>query len=163
MSELKRVCSICETEKFITEFRKRKNSPTGYNPVCKVCYNKKELNRKKSKPPTDEQRAQHKYRQTQKYFTTSWKNHLNRKYGISLQEYEELLTLQNYSCKICGSKKANRDWKERQQRVDLFVDHCHKTNKVRGLLCNTCNAGIGMLKDDINILTAAINYLKENE
>lgn len=45
-------------------------------------------------------------------------------------------------------------------RVSWSIDHCHKTGKVRGLLCKTCNTGIGHLKDDPNILRSAINYLE---
>jgi hypothetical protein len=70
-----------------------------------------------------------------------------RKYGISNQEYIILSKEQKYLCKICKEKKK------------LFVDHCHKTGKVRGLLCHTCNAGIGLLRDNKTILLSAIDYL----
>jgi hypothetical protein len=46
--------------------------------------------------------------------------------------------------------------------VSLSVDHCHKTQRVRGLLCRRCNAAIGLLSDDISRVEAALNYLKEN-
>ena len=42
------------------------------------------------------------------------------------------------------------------------IDHCHKTNKVRGLLCNTCNKGLGLFKDNIAALSKAILYLEKN-
>jgi len=80
--------------------------------------------------------------------------HLLRKYKITLEQYNELFEKQNGRCAICKQKPTKR-------RLD--VDHNHKTGKVRGLLCLACNAGIGQLDDDINILQEAINYLKEGD
>lgn len=106
--------------------------------------------------------AQIKYRASEKYRQTALKNHLKRKYGISLEEYEEMLLLQDYKCKICGSVKANREWKTKHQRLDLFVDHCHATGKVRGLLCNKCNVGLAMFNEKEEYFVNAIAYLKDN-
>lgn len=108
-----------------------------------------------------------KYRASEKFRVTSLNNHLKRKYGITLKEYEEIFELQNGGCVICGSTVANREWKNgRVQRMKLFVDHCHKTGKVRGLLCNTCNVGIAQFKDSVELLIKAAMYLtnsrKEN-
>lgn len=105
--------------------------------------------------------AQQKYRVSEKYRQTSWKAHLKRAYNMSIEDYETLLETQNYGCKICGSVKANREWKTKPQRIDLFVDHCHKTGKIRGLLCNKCNVGLAMFNDNLNLFTMAISYLKE--
>lgn len=80
---------------------------------------------------------------------------LMSKYGISLKEYDEMLKQQNGKCKICGSEKVGGNHKY------LKVDHCHKTGKVRGLLCNDCNLGIGKLKDDPDILRNAAKYIEE--
>lgn len=65
-------------------------------------------------------------------------------------EYAALLKLQGGKCKICCAA------------APLHVDHCHTTGKIRGLLCNGCNSGIGFLKDDMDILARAINYLAEH-
>ncbi len=85
---------------------------------------------------------------------------IKRKYGLTKEEYNELLKKQKSVCAICG-KVDNRIMKGTV--VKLNVDHCHKTGKVRGLLCNRCNSGLGLLKDDINLLNKAILYLKQNE
>lgn len=82
-----------------------------------------------------------------------WK-HIEKKYGINQEEYEKLLAEQNYQCAICkssDSKTSITKW--------LFVDHCHKTGKVRGLLCNQCNAGIGAFSDNIETIKNSIDYL----
>jgi hypothetical protein len=56
------------------------------------------------------------------------------------------------ACEICGTGF--------EKQRDICVDHCHSTRAVRGVLCTTCNAGIGMLKDDIGLLEKAIVYLR---
>ena len=76
--------------------------------------------------------------------------HLKRKYGISVEQYDAMLLSQNGLCKICGEKPD----------TILCVDHCHKNKKVRGLLCNSCNLGIGHLRHSDELLNNAIAYLK---
>jgi len=61
---------------------------------------------------------------------------------------------ENYSCMICGITESELGRK-------LDVDHCHETGKVRGVLCNSCNSVLGHARDNVEILQAAINYLKE--
>lgn len=68
--------------------------------------------------------------------------------------YMKMLDLQNQCCLICNINVENTG------KLHLVIDHCHKTNKVRGLLCSKCNVGLGMFNDDIEILKSAINYLE---
>lgn len=68
-----------------------------------------------------------------------------------LPKYEELKTLQNNVCAICKKEELGKD---------LAVDHCHKTQKVRGLLCENCNRAIGLFKDDPVVCRAASDYLE---
>jgi hypothetical protein len=75
-----------------------------------------------------------------------------RSFGIDIHEYNKMLLAQNYSCKICLSHQS-------EFKKQLFVDHCHKTGKIRGLLCNHCNIGLGKFKDDVGIINNAIKYL----
>lgn len=81
--------------------------------------------------------------------------HYFKRYGISLEDYEEMLKKQNKKCKICGSEEYGR-----KSSNYFAVDHCHKTGKVRGLLCHQCNVGLGKFKDNEEILFKAIKYLK---
>jgi len=101
-----------------------------------------------------------KYRTSPKYRKTYINSHLKRKYGITFDDYQKLYDAQGGKCKICDGTVSNRKWKDgRTQWMKLFVDHDHKTGKVRGLLCNTCNFGIAALKDNVEILQSAIRYL----
>lgn len=76
-------------------------------------------------------------------------------YGITIEYYNQMFVDQNGLCAICGGHNTNGR--------PLFVDHCHTTGKVRGLLCSHCNTGIGLLKDNITILQGAIKYLKSHQ
>lgn len=85
-----------------------------------------------------------------------------RRYGITLHQYNQFRKSQNYCCAICGRhEKDIEQGRAVTSNTALCVDHCHTTNKVRGLLCTNCNTMIGKSKDDVSVLEAAITYLKE--
>lgn len=75
-------------------------------------------------------------------------------YNITLDDYNKIHNQQNGTCAIC---------KESDPSGRLVVDHCHKTGKVRGLLCNRCNPGIGYFREDEELLASAILYLRERK
>ena len=77
--------------------------------------------------------------------------------NLYAKEYEELLKKQNHVCKICGNPETA---KIQNEVKSLAVDHCHRTNVVRGLLCSKCNTAIGLVKDNTDILSKMIDYLK---
>jgi hypothetical protein len=77
---------------------------------------------------------------------------LQYKYGISLEAYQQLLWEQKFVCAICGKTP-------KQNGKSLGVDHCHKTNLVRGLLCITCNTILGQLKDNPKLLRKSLSYI----
>lgn len=87
-----------------------------------------------------------------------WKKFIVRRYGITHDEYYEMLNQQNGVCKICGSEDNNS---ERCSSNKLFIDHCHSTGKVRGLLCHKCNQALGYFNDDTDRLQKAIEYLNQ--
>lgn len=85
------------------------------------------------------------------------RNTFKRKYGITPEQYEDMERAQNGLCAICNLPESATG--KFGAKKKLAVDHCHKTGGVRGLLCHNCNTGIGALKDDLEILKAAIGYL----
>lgn len=93
------------------------------------------------------------------YRTEYSEQHLKRKYGISLLDYSRLFMAQDGKCAICGGEDAGH---RNGEPKALAVDHCHETGKVRGLLCEACNQGIGKLKEDVTILQKAIQYLTDH-
>ena len=89
-----------------------------------------------------------------------WKGldaYLKRTYGLSLEQYQELVKARDGRCDICKCRPKGK-FRTREKR--LVVDHCHTTQKFRGLLCSDCNTAIGLLKDSIEYMEAAIAYLK---
>lgn len=75
-----------------------------------------------------------------------------RKFGITVGDYERMLSEQGGGCAICESREPGG-------RGTFHVDHCHESNVVRGLLCTRCNVGLGMFKDDPERLESAMKYL----
>ena len=122
-------CNTCGTFKPLSEYYQRKNGWYSYK--CKSCT--KEARRKNHDPLKKKDYD------------------LKRLYGISLEEYTNILEEQEGGCAICG-KTVLED--------TLCVDHDHDTGTVRGLLCHGCNRGIGLLQDSSDNLMAAAEYLK---
>ncbi len=81
-----------------------------------------------------------------------------KRYNITSKEYDTMLEEQNHKCKICLVSFLHD-----KHSTKPFIDHCHTTNKVRGILCLYCNSGLGHFKDNIETLTKTINYLQENK
>lgn len=84
---------------------------------------------------------------------------LQRKYGITLDEYEALVNSQGDVCAICGATKKGTA----RGRVRYWsVDHDHETGAIRGLLCQKCNTILGLAGDDPAVLGQAIEYLRRH-
>jgi len=86
---------------------------------------------------------------------------LMRLYGITLDQYELLSKQQGHKCAICKLKETALN--KRGVTRHLAVDHCHGREIIRGLLCTSCNLGLGGLKDDPKLLRAALDYLQKYE
>ena len=74
---------------------------------------------------------------------------LMRRYGLTPNQVQAMLEAQNYVCAICGNYFGLQN-----------IDHCHKTGKVRGILCVNCNRGLGAFGDNIRNMEKALEYLK---
>lgn len=86
---------------------------------------------------------------------------LRRSYGLSLREWEDLYRRQDGACAICLASFPSLEQLAAFSalRRDVATDHCHRTGRVRGLLCNGCNLGIGLMKDNADALRRAAAYL----
>lgn len=98
-------------------------------------------------------------RQYQKEYRKSHKgqrrikdSYLRKHFGISFDDYDKLFRKQNGLCAICDEREAND--------YSLAVDHDHKKDKIRGLLCQKCNQALGLFKDSTDLLAKAITYLQ---
>jgi len=133
-------CNICKETMLITKMIKDKKSKTGYGKRCKNCRREQQRRRIEENP---------------EHYEAIWRRqHLKNRYGITPEDYEVMLKEQKGKCAICdrhGQSPGNK-------RL-LDVDHCHKTGKIRGLLCNRCNQSMGKVKDDIDLLKKFLAYL----
>lgn len=77
------------------------------------------------------------------------------RYGITFEQYKQMLKNQNHKCAICGIDEVD------SRNNKLCVDHCHTTGKVRMLLCHNCNCGLGHFQDNPELLIKASEYLKD--
>jgi hypothetical protein len=104
----------------------------------------------------EEMRAQHvawKKANPRRWKAISRKSHLKRMYGITHDDFEMLLVRQRGACAVCGS------WEPQGRNGRWHIDHCHDSERIRGLLCDPCNRGIGMLQDSRLTLLRAAAYL----
>lgn len=88
-----------------------------------------------------------------RWYLLSRRWRLFKDFNLSLDEFNAILKKQNYSCKICERTNfTGYNW---------HVDHCHVTNKIRGILCSKCNQGLGLFEDSIETLNKAKKYLED--
>lgn len=111
--------------------------------TCRKCrgYNKKQY------APVEGERKNAKKQTTKEYRRA---RSLRINYNLTPEQFATLLEQQDGACAICNKVPHST----------LHVDHCHTTGKVRGLLCSTCNTGLGMLGDSADSLEKALQYLK---
>ncbi len=120
------ICVLCNRKLPIAQFAKNKSAKYGISKVCKDC---KQVQNRNS--------------------------HLKNNYGISIEQFDEMLKLQNGTCAICG-KKAEKEKRK------LCVDHNHKTGHIRGLLCNFCNSKLlKYIKDRKFLVIKMVSYLQK--
>jgi hypothetical protein len=135
-----KVCIRCGETKPYTDYYKIPANKDGYQNRCKACHNKVNAECRKWHPVRGK-RQQIKYR-----------------YGITWDEFILKLKAQHYKCAICDA--SIKEINSLSEKIETAViDHCHKTKKLRGLLCMNCNAGIGSLKDNPALLIRAAHYL----
>jgi hypothetical protein len=141
-------CSACKNVYPIDNFnliaegrRSKKPNARIYAYWCKKCAEKSRKNKKRLYVPKTKEEG--------------WRVHLRKRYNITPDRYNEILEEQGGVCFICKGKETSVYSK-------LAVDHCHATMKIRGLLCSHCNKGLGNFRDKIELLEAAINYLKRD-
>lgn len=125
-----KVCTKCKKSKPLSEFGRDKRRKDGLYPHCKEC------------------KRQY---QNDRYSDVAAKR-LERKYGITKDDYDRMFREQGGKCAICDKPQS-------ECRRALAVDHCHASGKVRGLLCDECNRALGYFYDDTNRIAKAIEYL----
>jgi len=154
-----KICSWCGKEKLLNEFWKDKGGRHGRDAYCKTCRSDREKIRySKDRVEILRKHKEYRRRNAEEIKNKKQKIHRFNTYGITEEEYFLILKKQNYKCPICDIKL---DLSRTKSMKKACIDHCHKTLKNRGILCNLCNVGLGSFKDSKEHLFKAIEYLKE--
>lgn len=130
-----KACSECWQFFNASHFHPEPRNKDGLNGSCRKCRNKKTIMWQRLNPRTKRN------------------THLKSKFGITIDQFNELLAKQNHCCAICMSPTP-------KGRGTFHVDHCHETGKIRGILCHDCNTGIGKLGDSLESVKKAVSYLE---
>lgn len=147
-----KVCYTCHEVKSKSSFFRRKECIDGLNGNCKACLNLKQVQWKLDNPDKVEKiRARRSL--TRKSSGQSRSHLLKYNYSLTVEDFNTMFESQQGCCAICLRHQT-------ELKKILFVDHCHITNKVRQLLCQSCNSMLGYSKDSMEVLQAGINYLK---
>ena len=141
-------CTCCGIEKPRSEFSAHAVAQNGVQSQCKKCAAEIARNKRNSAPK-------------EKTAIINRRSKLKRNYGISLEDYDQLLKKQNGGCAICGT--TNPVGRSGQFGPVFHVDHCHTNGHIRGLLCHHCNVALGAFKDDPKLLMKAMQYLERNK
>jgi hypothetical protein len=152
LSLIEKHCRRCNTTKLKEEFNRQKGTWDGLCFECKACRSKR---RKQPHYRINEREQNKKWRHRTIHLRREeqFVRNLKRKFQMTPEQYWQMFADQNNGCAIC-QKAASKSGKK------LAVDNCHTTNKIRGLLCNECNTGLGLFDDKIEVLQAAIEYLR---
>jgi len=158
----KKYCKKCLIIKPLEEFYFHKSPRDQRTGKCKECILEEGALYQKANPEVCHKKS-NKYAAKERARQLKIKNRklearnsqMKLKYGITLEDYEILLKAQEGRCAICG---IHEDLLTRA----LAIDHCHTTGKIRGLLCNYCNPGLGSFRDSVKSLQAAIMYLQSH-
>lgn len=151
-----RTCATCRVEKPLDEFYRQAKAPGGRAYTCKSCssaYCKQYYADRKAAgvsagTPWYQPLSPEKQRN----------RNLQRKFGITAEEYDAMLAGQDGLCAICGT-----DSPQRSTSNYFAVDHDHETGEVRGLLCSPCNIALGAFGDSPDRLMAAAAYLLQRQ
>lgn len=144
---LAKYCTGCRQHKLIADFHKDRTRRDGIKHYCKVCTNSYNTGQKSRDPKAFlAKAARRSYRYT-----------LRDKYGLTVEQYEAMVLAQDGLCAIC--KQPQTAVSKTGVVKAMPVDHNHVTGKVRELLCDGCNQGLGAFGDDINRMSAALDYL----
>jgi hypothetical protein len=147
---------MCKQERPLGDFPRSKNRKDGHGTRCKTCqreYSKQWYKRNRAK--RNEQTKTY-YQQNERQFR---ENAYRSKYGIGVEDYERMVEEQKGVCALCSKPEAAKDGRSGRVRR-LAVDHCHETEKVRGLLCYRCNHLIGCLGDNLEAAERLVRYMK---
>lgn len=150
-----KTCTKCKESKPVGEFFSNYRQGGQHRKAsswCKTCHGRTSTERVRHRRETEPgfREKERTYCRTRRFL---------KKYGMTPEDYEDVFEWQGRRCAIC---RTEANIKVLGNEKLFAVDHDHSTGQIRGLLCDPCNRGIGLLKDDPSILRQAADYLERN-
>lgn len=154
-------CTRCEKFLDDDQFYKRNKSKDGLSYYCRTCCKQQGYEYYHANPKLYNDRSHKNYRRLKvkdpdfnkkRYQNQQRSFHLKKNFGLSETDYQNLFILQNGVCAICQEPNKSK--------IHFAVDHNHVSGKIRGLLCYSCNTGLGKFKENVETMNRAIMYLK---
>ena len=148
-------CNLCTKEQRVEYYQKNRQELIEYSKKYQVD-NREKCNEKSRRWANKNKGIKSAYaRKYHKKYPLKRRIKTLSKHGLTMDDYALLMEQQNGLCAICGIPQVEMNRK-------FYVDHCHETGKVRGLLCIKCNTGIGNLNDNLQVLKNAVTYLEKH-
>lgn len=144
--ELPTNCKDCNTE-LNESNRAWKVKNVSFHNRCRDCWNKHQSEYQANRRVTSQVFKDNRVH-------SSWEYTLKSKYGITEEQYNEMFRVQGGVCAICKFPCTSGD--------KLSVDHCHRTNKVRGLLCRSCNLALAAVNESEELIYSLLDYLQQH-
>jgi hypothetical protein len=151
-SAVSKICTKCGIDQPFSKYHKKVGGKYGLRADCTDCVSAFQATYRQvhSEKIKADKRQYHKENPDVKR-----KHHLKLHYNMTLEQYQTMLAKQDGKCAICSTTESRN-----AQHKHFYVDHNHKTNEVRGLLCYRCNSAIGYLDDSFDNCVKAAEYLK---
>jgi Autographiviridae endonuclease VII len=156
-------CSRCGEFKALEAFYRATANPDGRRPDCKACSDARRKRRYLENPQREIERVRA-WQRANPQRVRAWaarnrdkrlrklrETHLRNKFGLTVEEYDEILEAQDGVCALCDSLPT--------PGISLHVDHDHGTGEIRGLLCVRCNNALGLFREDPDLLKRAVRYV----
>ena len=167
MSTMKK-CSKCLVEQPLANYHA--HPKLTHHPRCKLCRAQQQREyylanpdkfaayKARARNETVEERAERIQKRKDdapaKRKVAQWRIHIRNTLGVTPEMYDAMYVSQAGKCAICATTEPGG------KRERFCIDHCHTTGTIRGLLCVSCNSGLGYFKDDVDRLNAAMTYLR---
>ena len=162
-------CTKCGVEQPVENFYRAAGTRDGRRGDCKRCFQQRASARYRADPEPMKARARRwqaanpervaenlrRYQESGRKAAADRRSHLKRKFGLTVEQYDEMLAAQGGGCAICG--RPPRD------DISLHVDHDHDTGQVRGLVCFRCNNALGDFNESQALLVSAAEYLDRHD
>lgn len=148
-----KICSVCKEEKPLSDFYPAPRYKFGVTARCRPCTMEATNTwRAANAEKTRESAKRHYYKDHERSKELQRKRKMRSQYGLEPEEFDQMLVDQDGVCAVCGGVQSNGR--------RLAIDHNHETGEVRGLLCDSCNHGLGNFRDDPHLMKTAIKYLR---